>query len=362
MNYFIKLPLEERLVYFNEASNIQGAMSPKVIEKDFWVCWILKTLFSISEIKDHIIFKGGTSLSKAHNGLIERFSEDIDLTISKEYLGIKHDDLPQYNTSRKVRQEFRKKLDKNCIKILEEKILPLLQDAISNTLGSDVWDIKITNDSNNPTISFVYPRSVNYEIAWGKENIGTSLGYIKPEIKLEFGARGDIFPIKISNFTPYIVQILPSVFNDNLTDYYVTVFALDAERTFWEKIIILHELYYKDPDKALKNSTARHYYDIVMLKKKGIAEKAIGAKQIKEAAIANSRLNCTSSNDSDEYKFYDKLLQGEISIVPSDQHIKYLEKDYINMLNSGMFYGETLKFKEIISQLKELEVVLNKGQ
>lgn len=82
---FLELPSKERRLYIEEAA-ARRDISPVVLEKDFWVCWLLAVLFR-SRFADHLVFKGGTSLSKVF-GVIDRFSEDIDLSLSPEFLGL----------------------------------------------------------------------------------------------------------------------------------------------------------------------------------------------------------------------------------------------------------------------------------
>jgi len=158
MDDFILLPIKERALIFNEAAKRHGKMSAKVLEKDFWVCWSLKKLFGIPEISKHLTFKGGTSLSKVY-GLIDRFSEDVDLTIDKEYLGISIDSRLQMESSRKARQEFRKKLDNACIKFLTERLLPLIKKQFSTSLVQNDWKLDI--DSNDPLSIFFSLSSIS---------------------------------------------------------------------------------------------------------------------------------------------------------------------------------------------------------
>ena len=345
MDSFIALPIKERELLLTEAAKRHGRMDAKILEKDFWVCWMLKRLFDITEIAPYLTFKGGTSLSKAY-GLIDRFSEDIDLTIDKEYLGIHIADWPDDNSSRKARQEFRKMLDTVCGKVIAGQLLPLLKKKCLPLLGNADWDMTIAE--NDPlTILFRYPRVVSYG---GAFSMGFSdafsrgdSGYIKPVIRLEFGARGDGFPTAPHSFIPYIAEILPDIF-DNPAGINVTVTTLEAERTFWEKVSILHDLYHKDSHK---------------LARKGIAAKAVGKRNLLEAVVRNSRLNCTDSNDSLTYKAYDDLLQHRIKLIPSPAHSDRLEKDYADMQESGMFFGDFPGFEEIVEELVELERMLN---
>jgi len=343
MDTFIALPIAEQRLLLGEAAKRHGRMSAQVLEKDLWVCWMLKQLFAMDIFASHLTFKGGTSLSKAY-GLIERFSEDIDLTISKEYLGIKAEDYPQDVSSRKARQELRKLVDKTGAKMIAEQLLPALEKQLSTLLQTDDWNISL-DESDPLTIIFQYPRVINYGTA------GSEFGYIKPAIRLEFGARGDNFPTNSISFVPYAAEILPEIF-DNAAGINVNVTTLEAERTFWEKVTILHDLYHKD--KPLKQAIARHYYDIAMLAKKGIAAKAIKRRDILEAVVKNSRLNCTDSNDSSTYQAYEKLLQYGIRLVPPPSCIADLQRDYAEMQESGMFFGDVPSFSEIVEQLKEL--------
>jgi hypothetical protein len=85
MDKVATLNRENRRQLFQE-TGAQRGMSPAVVEKDFWVCWTLKHIFSDPQLQKHIVFKGGTSLSKVF-GLIERFSEDIDLILDWQLLG-----------------------------------------------------------------------------------------------------------------------------------------------------------------------------------------------------------------------------------------------------------------------------------
>ncbi len=103
---FLTLPTEERRLYIDQAA-FRRNVSPVVLEKDFWVCWLLGLLFG-SEFAGSLVFKGGTSLSKVF-GVIERFSEDIDLSLSPEFLK-----LPEAGTSRTQANKWMTKAEAAC--------------------------------------------------------------------------------------------------------------------------------------------------------------------------------------------------------------------------------------------------------
>lgn len=90
MNRFLGLSDSQRKSVYESIADKVG-LPAQVIEKDFWVTAILQTIFSLP-IAEHLVFKGGTSLSKGWK-LIERFSEDIDVAINPVFLGAPEGDL-----------------------------------------------------------------------------------------------------------------------------------------------------------------------------------------------------------------------------------------------------------------------------
>jgi predicted nucleotidyltransferase component of viral defense system len=98
LDQIAQLDSAERAEVFRESGTRLGIASPVILEKDYWVCWSLGKLF-VPEILEGLVFKGGTSLSKAY-GLIRRFSEDVDLTIPLSALGIAS---PAEGASKKAR-------------------------------------------------------------------------------------------------------------------------------------------------------------------------------------------------------------------------------------------------------------------
>ena len=107
------LSSKERELFFREASS-ELNIPFSIIEKDFWVVWTLARLFSIAELKNNLTFKGGTSLSKVY-GLIERFSEDIDVSIEKDFLGFgTPENDPDKAVSNKKQRAALENLSKAC--------------------------------------------------------------------------------------------------------------------------------------------------------------------------------------------------------------------------------------------------------
>src|SRR5947209_17296475 len=140
---FLELPADERRLYIEQAAVRRNA-SPVVLEKDFWACWLLGILFE-SEFASSLVFKGGTSLSKVF-GVIERFSEDIDLSLSPEFLK-----LPEAGTSRNQANKWMAKAEAACGAAVRNQIRPVLEAAVEGVLGQSEqgWFEFLTDPNTN---------------------------------------------------------------------------------------------------------------------------------------------------------------------------------------------------------------------
>ena len=183
MNTFIQLSPDERSLYCRQAAGrMETPLPAAVIEKDFWVCWTLNLLNEIPELKGNITFKGGTSLSKAW-GLIERFSEDIDIAINRKVFGQQ----PPYgaedatsNTQRKARLV---ELEDKSASFIMEILLPILQEKIEGHLNPAEFTLKPIQKGNEINIQFEYPGTLKNE-----------LGGLLPVVFIELVPRADEIP------------------------------------------------------------------------------------------------------------------------------------------------------------------------
>ncbi len=335
MDKFAKLSIEDRDIYINEAANKSG-LTPIIIEKDFWVCWTLDRLSKIDTLSPYLTFKGGTSLSKCY-GVIKRFSEDIDLTISRnaqilnEVPSPFEDGISNNETKRRIEA-----LSNAAKAYVQTIVLPALDEAIAKEFGeSDTWQVVLDDDDKDgQTILFKYPSSSN------------ATQYIKPQIKLEFGARGDIEPNEVREIKPYIsdiIQELEMVSNIKFP-------TLSAQRTFWEKATILHALHHSPSE--LKDRMSRHYYDVYMLSKSGITDAAIAQLELLEAVVKNKSLMFKDNKAS-----YDTAILGSLKLVPKDSDLNKLKYDYAAM--HEMFMETAPPIEDIIAELLVLENKVN---
>jgi GNAT superfamily N-acetyltransferase len=175
MNEIYLLSKDERELFFRAATDIKN-MPFEIIEKDYWVVWVLERLFSLEKLKPHLTFKGGTSLSKIY-GLIDRFSEDIDLSIEREFFGFGAPHDPENAPSKKKQNTIIDNLSKACSTYVQTQMLADLKDAFAAKLGvTDGWQVFLDQeDPDAQTLLFEYPSKTS------------KAGYIRPLVKIEKG-------------------------------------------------------------------------------------------------------------------------------------------------------------------------------
>lgn len=322
MKRFLDLPINERRELITEAAARRG-ISAVIFEKDFWVCLVLEKLFQ-SDSGDHLTFKGGTSLSKAH-GLISRFSEDIDLTLDKDFIN-------RFGNATSLAPS---KITKQAKKVIKEHLLPALQAALK-----DYGRCSLSPDDDQ-TILFEY-----------ESVISEGLAYIPKRIKIEFGARGEIEPNIQKMVTPYLAETLPEAFDGNIPQISVT--ALTAERTFWEKATILHSIAHQPKERGLQERMSRHYHDLLIL-----AQNAELLKNaLNDAALLAKVVAHKQEYFKEQWNWYDSAERGTLKILPPPHLIKTAEKDYDKM-KVMLFDQEPMSFAELLEGLKALERQIN---
>jgi len=341
MNTFLKMsPKERRLacLQVEERLRLQAAS----VEKDFWVCWTLRELFSLTGIGPHLTFKGGTSLSKAWK-LIERFSEDIDLIVDKHILGFGGDASPDQAPSKKKRKLRLEALMDACRRWVQGTLQPALADRISDALGNSGWKLELDPDMDDgQCLLFHYPGDF----------APTDAGYVRPVVKIELGARSDDWPHQGKTIQPYLAEIFPQL----TTDAAFSVCVLDAERTFWEKACLLHEETFRPADKPRKLRMARHYYDLWCLITRGVAERAAKDRALFDRVAAHREIFFRWS-----WVDYATLYPGGLRFVPLAHQLDGWRKDYQEM-RGHMFFGEVPTFDEILRVVGEFEQQFNHRQ
>lgn len=322
MNKFIaRTEAQQREMIISAAAALN--MDEAAVEKDFWVCWVLKQLFE-SALKDSIIFKGGTSLSKVY-GFIHRFSEDIDLILNWGAFSNATGWNPGQRYGKSERTKMLKALDDwNAVEVAQE-ILPVVQMCCGNHCKAEV------RPHEPGSIFITYPK------LWKGS-------YIRPEIKLEIGPKAAWNPFEERTIKPYVAERFPQLFDGAEC----RVRATTAERAFWEKVTILHAQVNRVTE--LPARYARHYYDTVM-----IARHA----DVKEKAMADVELLYRVA--SFKYYFYragwaeyPKAQPGSVHLLPHGHILEELRNDY-EAMRKEMLPPDAPDLDVILQELQDLE-------
>jgi predicted nucleotidyltransferase component of viral defense system len=338
MNTFLQLRAERRRFAFQQVDEVMGLQAFSV-EKDFWVCWTLRELFSLPTINEHLTFKGGTSLSKAWK-LIHRFSEDIDIIVDKELLGFGGDNAPDQAPSNKQRKVRLEKLMEGCRSWVQGTLQPSFEARLRACLGESGWKLEVDPDMlDGQCLLFHYPSVFDV----------SSAGYLRPVVKIELGARSDDWPSEDKSITPYVIEHFPTLDSDQT--FIVRVLA--AERTFWEKACLLHEETFRPEDKPRKLRMARHYYDLWSLLRAGIGERALANSALFQRVAEHREIFFRFS-----WVDYSTHKPGSFRLVPPEAHFANWRKDYQEMLGP-MFFGDTPSFEEMMTVIEEFESAFN---
>jgi hypothetical protein len=334
-------PRAYRETLFRETAARRG-FGAAIVEKDFWVCWTLKQVFSLP-MASHLLFKGGTSLSKVF-AAISRFSEDVDLSIHRDYLGFGGDNDPMLLPSASKREPQIEKLQQACIENIRDEFLPLLRESFTAVLGEETIGWSLQLDPKDPqTVLFTYPAG----IAIGGPEIPKD-AYITPFVKLEMGARSDPYPTGTHQVVSYAAEEYPGLFDQGAC----TVNALEAERTFWEKATILHAEYHRPEGNRSTERLSRHYYDLAQLAASEIGVKALTDMSLLERVAIHKKIFFRAA-----WAKYDEARPGSLRLVPSANKQEALRRDYDSM--KEMFFDERPAFDLIISTLQSLEDRIN---
>lgn len=325
MNNISTLPASELEILFRNTAEKTG-LTEAIIEKDFWVCWTLDYLFHDSRWKEHLAFKGGTSLSKCYD-LIHRFSEDIDLILDWRLVGCERDE-PWAERSKNQQEKYNKAVDARTVAFLAETFAPQLEADFRSRLKDD---FVISIDPDDPqTVCFAYPRLF-------------SEGAILPAIRLEIGALAAWTPTQEAVITPFAAEQYPQIFRQPST----SLRTVSAERTFWEKVTILHKEAFRTNGKVPPRYS-RHYYDLWCMEQSPVKAAAYEDLELLRQVVAfKDRFYPAGS------AHYDLAKPGTMRLMPPEDCRTALREDYDHMKN--MIFGEKPEFDVILSAVQKME-------
>ena len=326
MERVASLSAGERRELFLETGRRRG-MVPAIAEKDFWVCWVLRRLFADAELRDRMVFKGGTTLSKVY-GLIDRFSEDIDLVLDWRLLGY-GEWLPEEAGSATRRDRFAKEMNVRAAEYIRGPLLGRLGEVLPGVeVEADAEDAHVLN--------------VRYPAAFREE-------YLRPEVRLEIGPLASWVPSSRREIRPYAAEEFPGVFADPLCG----VVAIDAGRTFWEKATILHAEAHRERESPARYS--RHYYDLYRM-----AGSEVGRAAARDVEMLARVVEFKRRFYPARWASYETAAAGTLRLAPRAEQVAALERDYRRM--GVMIFGEPVAFGEILRGMRELEAAVNGGR
>jgi hypothetical protein len=329
------MPGRERADLFAETAARKG-LSEAVVEKDFWVCWTLKQLFSTDALAGRLLFKGGTSLSKIFHA-INRFSEDIDLAVDYAALGFTGDRDPRRDAlSKTKRAAILDDMMTACQQYIGTEFIDAARGRFGEILGDGGdWELAVSETDSN-VVRFRYPSAA------------PALEYIRPQVVLELGTHAEFVPHDDFTVRAFAAEEFPTLFDE--PD--VAVKALLAKRTFWEKATILHAEFYRPAERAMPDRYSRHYYDTAMLARSPVRAEALGDMALLGQVVRHKETFYPSG-----WARYDLARAGSLRLVPPRERLAALERDYRSM--GIMIFGEPPSFDSIVETLGTLEKEIN---
>ena len=333
---FLRLPPEKRREELEAAENASDR-SLRILEKDVWIVWALETLFS-APFGEHLVFKGGTSLSKGY-GVIRRFSEDVDITY--DIREIIHDLVgdgegeplpPNHSQGRKWISQVRRRLEA----WVAETVVPVLDEALRRDGLSSI--AKLSVDERRVLIDY--------------EPLTDEPGYVKPPVILEIGARSTGEPWEPRPVVCEAAEHLPTL--DFPT---VTPRVMLTERTFWEKLTAAHVYCLKRRLRAQRFS--RHWYDIVRLDDAGCADRALKDRELAIAVAKHKKWFYVEKDAKGIPVDYEAAVSGNLRLVPDGEALKALAEDYNNMAKGGMLLDNPDSFDDIMDRCRGIEEASN---
>lgn len=326
---WLTLTKERRIEILNQATELTGLPSV-AIEKDWWVTLALNASFSLPYSK-HIVFKGGTSLSKGWN-LIERFSEDIDLAIDRKFFGVDGD----------ISKTQIKNLRKQSCEFISTTFLDDLTKILTECKAIDECKLiaqPVKDSDKDPQVIEIHYNSV----------IDTS-EYLPQRVLIEVSSRSLMEPIEERKINSILSESFPQ---QSFVAVPFTITTVLPQRTFLEKIFLLHEEFSQEIEKIRIDRLSRHLYDLEKL-----MDTEHGIEALKNTGLYNNIVAHREKFNPLRGLDYSNHIPSKISIIPPDGLIKDYVRDY-EAMTSFMIYGEPLNFQSLMKRIWELQTRIN---
>lgn len=330
MDNFFNLPKDTQRFILTGAEEKLNVRSI-ILEKDIWICWILKELF---ELPIEMSFKGGTSLSKGY-GLIKRFSEDVDVTLDyRNFISEPFSSLKSKTAIKKLSET----LKENVKRYAHQTLLPYIKKRLDDTFPNE--NFRILLSENGEQLRIFYPSVLN---------MSHTESYLQSFVFIEFGGRNITEP----NETRVITSLL-SLAVKELTLPIAQVKVLSPLRTFWEKATLIHVECCRGRLKDSPDRLFRHWYDLALLTQSWVGQQALKNRELFISVIEHKKFFFNAS-----YARYDDCLNNNFRLIPFESELTKLKEDFLKMQDAGMFSEEPPTFQEIVGILRNLEQQIN---
>jgi len=330
---FLRLSMQDRREAMSVAAD-QSGRPAHLLEKDVWVVWALAALYG-SAIGEHLVLKGGTSLSKVYR-VIRRFSEDVDLTydiraIAPDLVGAKGEAMPK---TRSEEARWTAEVRKRLPAWVEETAQPIIADALdAEGLAAT---IRVEGD----------------KLLIGYEATAAGSGYVSPNVILEFGARSTGEPASFRDVACDASGLVPGVVFPTARPR-----VMHAERTFWEKATAMHVFCLQE--RLRGDRFARHWHDLARLDEAGVAEAAFANRDLANA-VARHKAMFFAEKAADHTRIdYVAAVNGGLRLVPADEGAKELEEDYARMVEDGLLLDDTETFAALMERCADIAARAN---
>ena len=332
---FLNLSAKDRRDALGVAADHSGRPA-HLLEKDVWVVWALAALYG-SPLGEHLVFKGGTSLSKAYR-VIRRFSEDVDLTydirqIAPDLVGPDGEALP------KTRSE-EKRWSSEVRRRLPEWVAGTAQPVIASALAAEELAAEIRVEGEKLFIDY--------------EATTAGSGYVAPVVMLEFGARSTGEPASLRDIVCDAADLIAEVEFPTARPR-----VMHAERTFWEKATAIHVFCLQE--RLRGDRFARHWHDVVRLDEAGLATAAFADRDLAQAVARHKGMFFAERAADRSPVDYAVAVSGGLRLVPAGDALKALEDDYASMVEDGLLLEDAEPFETLMARCADIAERANRA-
>ena len=320
-----------------ELAAAQTGRAPHLLEKDVWVVWVLSAIDQ-SPLANKLTFKGGTSLSKAYK-IIDRFSEDIDLTCDIREIApdlLRHGNpIPETAShAKKISDHVRARLPM----WIEREVMPMLREAL---------------ERDGLQSSLTLAGLERNKLLFNYSPIKRGMGYTAASVQLEFGGRATGEPHQRHAVVCDMAQAIPEIGFPTAQPL-----VLAAERTFWEKATAAHV--FCRQGRLRGDRYSRHWYDLAAMAASGHAHAAMADQALAQAVAEHKSMFFAEKDAAHQPIDYHAAVGGRIQIVPEGGALAALDKDYAAMLEDGLLSTHQPRFADIMAACSDLQSLINR--